>query len=114
MAKNDYFVLMFRILAYLYECLKQDEYPDLEYLHYSTEAFPIGQRYWNTIWTDMYQEGYISGIKLLPILGQVEKDVRLSQATRITAKGIEYLEDNSKMNKVKGLLKELKEIVPGL
>ena len=32
MAQNDYFVIVYRILKYLYDCLKKGEKPEVEYL----------------------------------------------------------------------------------
>lgn len=39
-AKDDYFVLAYRLLSYLYGCLKAGEKPDWEYLDYGTKDFP--------------------------------------------------------------------------
>lgn len=42
MAKDEYAVLVCRILSYLYSCLKNGAKPDLEYLTFDTKAFPMG------------------------------------------------------------------------
>lgn len=60
MARNDCFVIAYRILAYLYACLK--------------EGKPV---------------------------------VRIERRIMITPKGIEYLQENSAMEKAKRFLKEL-------
>ena len=49
MAKDDYFVLVYRILAYLYYCVKEGVKPDMTYLTYNTEHFPICESYWEYI-----------------------------------------------------------------
>ena len=36
MAQNDYFVIVYRVLKYLYDCLKKGEKPEAEYLVAST------------------------------------------------------------------------------
>lgn len=36
MAQNDYFVIVYRVLKYLYDCLKKGEKPEVEYLVAST------------------------------------------------------------------------------
>ena len=41
----------------------------------------------------MYEEGYITGVVLIPIIGQSAKGVRITSYIRITPKGIEYLQD---------------------
>ena len=114
MAKDDYHVLAFRILAYLYACLKAGEKPDNEYLKYGTDKFPIGEAYWYYLLSHLYAEGYIGGIALIPILGCPEKGVKLLPDLCITPKGIEYLQENSAMQKAKAFLKGLKEIIPGM
>lgn len=51
---------------------------------------------------------------MLPILARLDKRAKLTEQFAITPAGIEYIEDDSKMNKVKGFLKTLKEIIPGI
>lgn len=112
MAKDDYHVIVYRILAYLYKCLKSGHRPSLDYLQYDTDDFPIGKSYWNYILIHLLEGGYIEGITLIPMLGDEEKVVRLTSNVRITPLGIEYLSENSTMNKAKEFLKGLKEIIP--
>lgn len=114
MAKDDYYVLAYRILAYLYECVKQGQQPDLDYLTYDTKQFPVNESYWNYVLANLLQEGYIEGVYLVPILGRNDKGIKGMQDIRITPKGIEYLQENSMMKKAGKVLKELKELVPGL
>ncbi len=114
MAKDDYFVIVYRILVYLYACLKAGQRPSLEYLQYGTDDFPVVKDYWQYIWLNLYKEGYIDGIKVIPILGEQNKGIKLTEQLAITPKGIEYVVDNSAMQKAKNFLKELKEIVPGV
>lgn len=114
MAKNDYHVIAYRILAYLYACLKQGEKPNLEYLKYDTDDFPIGKDYWYYILTQLFKEGYIDGAVFVPVLGETIKAVRITDKIMITPSGIEYLQNNSAMKKALDFLKTLKEIVPGI
>ena len=44
MAQNDYFVIVYRVLKYLYDCLKKGEKPEAEYLVASTYNIP--ENYW--------------------------------------------------------------------
>ena len=39
MARNDYYVIAYQILAYLYECLKEGAKPDMEYLSPENKIF---------------------------------------------------------------------------
>lgn len=114
MAKDDYHVIAYRILVYLYACLKQCEKPNLEYLACETDAFPIGESYWQYILSHLYEDGYIEGVILMPVLRQQFKSIKLTPDMRITPKGIEYLQENSAMQKAKSFLKDLREIIPGL
>lgn len=42
------------------------------------------------------------------------KGVKILSNLQITPKGIEYLQENSTMQKVKTALKDFKEIIPGI
>lgn len=114
MAKDDYYVIVYRILAYLYACLKVGEKPNLEYLSYGTETFPIGKDYWEYIMLELIQSNYIKGAVVVPILGNNIKSVKITNELSITPLGIEYLQDNSTMKKALTFLKTLKETVPGI
>lgn len=110
MAKNDYFVVVFRILSYLYECFKHGERPNVEM--FDADALKINQVYWVDIMLSMLDEGYIKGVSAVPLLGGIT-GVKITDL-KITPKGIEYLLENSMMQKAKGFLKEVKAILPGI
>ena len=46
MAKDDYHVIVYKILAYLYMQLKKGENIDPEYLMYDGPLFQIDRKYW--------------------------------------------------------------------
>ena len=98
MSKDDYHIIVYKILIYLYDCIKGKKTFSFEYLQYGTKTFPIEEEYWNYIIENMYEEGYITGVVLIPIMGQSAKGVRITSDIRITPKGIEYLQDNSMIN----------------
>lgn len=113
MAKDDYFVMAYKLLSYLYACLKAGKDPlDSGYMDYDTKAFPVGEAYWQYLLRNLYQEGYLQGVALVPILGMAEKGVKLLPNVSITPKGIAYLHENSMMQKVKRALKDVKELLP--
>lgn len=112
MAKDDYFVLAYRILAYLYACLKAGEQSDLK--HICAEELGITPNYWEYIMRHLHQEGFIEGIFVVNVIGRATPQIKLTPATMITPKGIEFLENNSTMAKAKNFLKTLKETIPGL
>lgn len=108
MAKDDYFVLVYRVLKYLYECFKAGEKPETEV--FGPEALGINNGYWVNLIESMVNEGYIIGIAFTS--GKA-RSAKVYDA-RITQKGIEYLQDNSKMQKAAEFLRTVKDIVPGL
>lgn len=114
MAKDDYFVIVYRILVYLYACLKAGQRPSLEYLQPETHDFPVCPAYWQYIWRNIYKDGLVLGVRLVPILGEENKGIVLTDRLVITPKGIEYVGENSAMQRAKAFLKELKEPVPGM
>lgn len=60
----------------------------------------------------LFNEGYITGGIMIPRLGGAP-GIKLRNL-KITQKGIEYLQDNSKMSKARDFLKSLKETILGL
>lgn len=110
MAKNDYFVIVFRILTYLYQCFMAGEDADVDM--FGPDAMRINSGYWCNAMESMSNEGYVTGVVMAPRLGSVQgmKLVNL----KITQKGIDYLQENSKMKKVADFLKSAKEIIPGI
>ena len=114
MAKDDYFVIAYRILAYLYECLKVGEQPDTGYIQAQSEVLDISQNYWEYIMRHLYEDGCIEGVLLIPVIGRDAPAVKVSRSVMITPKGIDFLQNNSAMGRAKEFLKTLKETIPGL
>lgn len=108
MAKDDYFVLVYKILAYLYACLKSGEKPDLHYL--SAEGLGIPYSYWTYIWK--YLDGYLY---VSPVAKTLVNTVivTLPDDLSITPDGIEYLDTAEMMKAARNYLC-CKEPVPGL
>lgn len=107
MAKDDYFVMVYRILEYLYACFKAGEQPDREQI--TPEALGINAGYWTNIFESLLTEGYIRGIEMIPGPRGGVKIIDL----KITERGISFLQDNSMIEKAKAALKTVKDIVPG-
>lgn len=49
MARDDYFIIAYRILAYLYVCLKEGVQPDISYISADSPAIGINESYWEYI-----------------------------------------------------------------
>lgn len=116
MARDDYHVIVvYQILAYLYQQLKKGEPIDGKQISMNSDFFSINERYWKYIIVNMYNEGLISGIVLREVnaIG-TDSEIAILKLDRceITPKGIEYLTNNSFIEKAKGFFKEAKEMIP--
>ena len=113
MAKDDYHVIVYQILSYLYTCLKKGIKVNEKNLSYEdSKYFNINKNYWSYIIINMYDAGLITGITLAPVWGEEYPVISNLDNCRITPQGIEYLCDNSFMEKAKQFMKEIKEITP--
>ena len=111
MAKDDYFVIVYQILAYLYRKLKDGEPVDPDMLQHDSPILKINEPYWSYIIENMIRQEFIEGITVTRVFGG---DVIFSgfEDCRITPKGIEYLCENSTIKKAYRFLKDAKSIVP--
>lgn len=113
MAKDDYFVIVYKILAYLYMKLKKGEPIEKEYLMYDGNLFKINKKYWVYIMANMAENGFILGLHDIRVADGYYLEEQLTNL-EITPKGIEYLCENSTMQKAKQFFKDVKEITPFL
>lgn len=111
MAKDDYYVIVYKILAYLYKQLKNGEPIEPEMLMYDGSLFQINRSYWTYIFTNMLEQGFIKGLHDTRTGDGYYIKEQLSNC-EITPKGIDYLCDNSLLEKAKEFLKDIKEITP--
>ena len=114
MARDDYFVIAYRILAYLYACLKSGELPDISYISADSDAINISPNYWEYIIRHLYEDGYIEGISLVTVAGRSAPGIKINMDFMITPSGIDFLQNNSAMSRARDFLKTLKETIPGL
>lgn len=104
MAKDDYDTLVFKILAFLYKCLKgKAEDRPAEYIQPMTKDFPIQEDYLNYILIKMQEQGLVERLEVSKIWGG-DPIVKVTDQLRITPDGIHYLRDNSTMRKLSQLL----------
>lgn len=64
MAKDDYYVTVYKILA-CYMQLKKGKDIELEYLMYDGILFNINRKYWAYIFYNLNKDGYIDGFKTI-------------------------------------------------
>lgn len=113
MAKDDYFVIVYKILAYLYMKLKNGEEIEPEALMYDGNLFTIHRKYWVYILYNMVDCGYIRGLSNIKAGDGYYVKEQL-KGCEITPKGIAYLCENSTIQKAKQFFKDVKEITPFL
>ena len=107
MASNDMQVLMYKILKYLYECMKLGKEARLEDFSYNSKLFDIPKNYWLEIICTLVTHGYIKGFK---VYENKYKDVKLyienDPPFKITYEGVIFLEENSGMKKASEAIAE--------
>ena len=104
MAKDDYHVIMYKILSYLYRQLKKGEPVDPAMLSHDSKTCEINISYWRYIMESLQAEGLIRGLEKGNDKDGDYIEKQLGQVM-ITPKGIELLNDNSTKSKVEDLLK---------
>lgn len=100
------FNMIYRILKYLEKAMDYDE-ADLDFI--SAEKFGVTQQRWVAIMEMLEAEGYITG---LSIKRSIDGEVCYSVShPRITLKGLEYLQENSIMQKAANIAKGVADII---
>lgn len=108
MGENDYYVIVAKILVYLYKkykCIDVDE----EYIRPMSEAFPIEEKQLFETIDMMRQQEFITGTIIKEWGGAI---ILVDyHSLKITPQGIDYLQDNTKIRKVCEGLKEAFPII---
>jgi hypothetical protein len=117
MAKDDFHVIVYQILAYLYQCLKRGDDVNPKLLSADSDYFKVNEqvlskRYWAYIIYNLYQLRLIEGVVFADIDNFSYKYPVNLDDCMITPAGIEYLTDNAFITKAKEFLKDVKAIVP--
>ena len=110
MAKDDIFRIIYIILKELYEHKKDGTRTPIEDI--GPTRLQITDGYWLSIIVELCDNGYITGVKIRET--KTGKAISGLDGIDITLKGIEYLQENSMMQKVYIALKEIKDIATGL
>lgn len=105
----DNFKAVYKILAVLEKAM---DFPEFDIEQIGAEALGVSPERWARYIEMMADVGYIKGVALKQdILGETHVDAK---HIRITLKGLEYLQDNSMMQKIYRAAKGVTDIVPGL
>lgn len=102
MAKDDYFVIAYKLLTIIYVSLKSGKTVSNDQLKELSEGIPY--QYWEYILKTLSAEGYVSGV--IPVSSLSGNSIKIINL-QITPKGIEYLQDNSMMKKAGNFVKKL-------
>lgn len=106
MAKDDYNVLVFRILTYFYGCLKRATLFDEDIFKKVIGADTIPEGYIVDVLRMMENDGLITGLTFIKAWGNEYILISDLKDIYITSKGIEYIQDNKTMKKIKEKIME--------
>lgn len=104
MAKDDFFVVAYKILLYYYACLKRARVFDKDEFDRMIGAEDINEDYLLDIFIMLYENDYLGGVNPKRVFGGELAHINPPDRYKITLKGIEYLQENSIMNKTKDTL----------
>lgn len=107
----DNFKIIYRILKYLEEHMDEER---VDHDGISHEKMGISFIRWEKLLWLMQESGYINGLVYEQTMSDSSPHVVLPITPRITIKGLEYLSENSMMQKVAKTLRRVKEVIPGM
>ena len=106
MAKDDYYVIVCKILIFLYKKLKgKDDRKNEEYIVPLSKDFPIDEEYLMYIIEKIVEQKMVEKVIITKAWGGDVIKIDYSKM-RITVEGIDYLRENSVMRKVAETLQE--------
>ena len=114
MAKDDFDVIAYRVLVYLYACLKREIMFEDVTFYESVRKNVSSDTYFADILRMMQAEGLIEGLEFANAWGGDCILVSSASDARITAAGIRYLKENGTMKRVGDALKETVDIISKL
>ena len=110
MAKDDMPVLFCKIIIYLYKVLKGKQERDEYYIQPMTNDFPISETYLQTVLIELQEKGYIRNLHYKTAFGGDIVCFNYNNIA-ITYDGVEFLRENSTMQKIARTLKEAIPII---
>lgn len=108
MAHDDMHVVIYKILAYVYSCMKSGKAVDRGSI--SPESLEIPRDYWAQIMRELSERGYMTGVSITVELNGREHANFANP--RVTLDGVEFLMENSMMRKAVRFLHDTKDAVP--
>lgn len=108
MAQNDMYVVMYKILAYLYDCMKRGIEP--EDARWSAQALGIPASYWTSIVEELVGHGFVAGVNVDHFINGEALVTPIGP--RVTMEGVAFAQENSMMGKAKASLQDAKAAIP--
>ena len=102
MAQNDMEIIMYKILSYLYKCMKEGKRPRAEDMGCDCQMFHIPECYWGQIMDELILGGYVRGFDRIQTKGATI--IQMQDGAGITYKGREFLEENTGMKRAAAFL----------
>lgn len=106
MSRDDMFVVMYRILKYLYSCMKKGIPADADLV----ELSGVNEPYYYSIMNEMIDHRLVKGFRRL---NTKDMKVIVADEPSITMEGVEFLQENSMMKKAERYLADIKSAIPG-
>lgn len=114
MAKDDYDVIVYRVLVYLYACLKgKIMYNELTFKK-ATQYEETNPEYFVRVLYMMQSEKLITGLMFVSAWGNTKIIGNQLSDASITSSGIHYLKDNGNMKRLTKLFLSAADIISGL
>lgn len=102
----DNFKVIYRILRYLEKAM---DYEEVDIDRISPSALGITERRWAALMEMLVKEQYIDGVA---VKRSVDGNATISMSNpRITMRGLEYLQENSFMQKAANLAKGIADVI---
>ena len=114
MAKDDYDVIVYKILLYFYAVMKRKIQYERETFEKVISKSGISDEYLVDILRMMQDEGLIEGVKVMKAWGNDSILISEFSDISITADGIHHLKDNTTMKKIGKALSEAPGLIASL
>lgn len=110
MAHDDMHVVMYKILAYLYDCMRRGVEPQASMIAHDGPMLGIPHEYWCCVMRQLESRGLVAGVAVTDMLDGSRR-VALPRP-EVTLEGVELLQENAMMKKALKFLREAKSALP--
>lgn len=107
MAQNDMYVVMYKIIAYLYDCMKRGEDPSPD--GWSATTLGIPEPYWTRVVEQLVRHNYVGGVD---IARADSRTAVICAEPFVTMEGVAFAQENSMMGRAKQFLIDAKSAIP--